>query len=102
MLSSSKDVNFVGYTYKNFEIVQDVQVPGVAELRKKGKPKRPSIKTLFDRPNGHMQGSFLCHLPTPMEVSESPESSPPGSISSPPQMTYYQEQAAYPYKSHVR
>ncbi len=31
MLSSSKDVNFVGYTYKNFEIVQDVQVPGVGE-----------------------------------------------------------------------
>jgi hypothetical protein len=44
---SSKDVNFVGYTYKNFEIVPDSQVPGVAELRKKGKPKRPSIKTLF-------------------------------------------------------
>ncbi|KAH9308732.1 hypothetical protein KI387_036643, partial [Taxus chinensis] len=44
---SSKDVNFVGYTYKNFEIVNDHQVPGVAELRKKSKPKRPSIKTLF-------------------------------------------------------
>ncbi|CAK9197534.1 unnamed protein product [Sphagnum troendelagicum] len=105
MLSSSKDVNFVGYTYKNFEIVQDVHAPGVAELRKKGKPKRPSIKTLFDptdRPNGHMQGSFLCHLPTPMEVSESPESSPPGSISSPIHMGYYQEQPAYAYKSHVR
>lgn len=26
---SSKDVNFVGYTYKNFEIVNDHQVPGV-------------------------------------------------------------------------
>jgi len=106
---SSKDVNFVGYTYKNFEIVQDANVPGIgkfilslldlhytknipvprlarfgvyyvvdcllvhcfeleighnvvyvvvlvcayllisraAELKKKGKPKRPSIKTLF-------------------------------------------------------
>jgi serine/threonine kinase 38 len=31
MLSSSKDVNFVGYTYKNFEIVQDVHAPGVGE-----------------------------------------------------------------------
>jgi len=29
---SSKDVNFVGYTYKNFEIVQDANVPGVGEL----------------------------------------------------------------------
>jgi hypothetical protein len=25
---SSKDVNFVGYTYKNLEIVQNAQVPG--------------------------------------------------------------------------
>ncbi|EFJ08009.1 hypothetical protein SELMODRAFT_132554 [Selaginella moellendorffii] len=46
----SKDVNFVGYTYKNFEIIQDSQLPGVAELRKKGKSKRPSIKTLFGKP----------------------------------------------------
>lgn len=26
---SSKDFNFVGYTYKNFEIVNDYQVPGM-------------------------------------------------------------------------
>lgn len=26
---SSKDVNFVGYTYKNFEIVNDHEVPGI-------------------------------------------------------------------------
>ncbi|XP_038896153.1 serine/threonine-protein kinase 38-like isoform X1 [Benincasa hispida] len=46
---SSKDINFVGYTYKNFEIVNDYQLPGMAELKKKcSKPKRPSIKTLFD------------------------------------------------------
>ncbi|KAF5930517.1 hypothetical protein HYC85_031390 [Camellia sinensis] len=45
---SSKDINFVGYTYKNFEIVNDYQVPGMAELKKKNtKPKRPTIKTLF-------------------------------------------------------
>ncbi|KAF7804621.1 casein kinase 1-like protein 6 [Senna tora] len=45
---SSKDLNFVGYTYKNFEIVNDYQVPGMAELkRKSSKPKRPSIKSLF-------------------------------------------------------
>nr|GMD15534.1 serine/threonine-protein kinase tricorner-like [Ipomoea batatas] len=46
---SSKDVNFVGYTYKNFEIVNDYQVPGMAELKKtSNKPKRPTIKSLFD------------------------------------------------------
>ncbi|KAG5043607.1 hypothetical protein JHK87_007522 [Glycine soja] len=46
---SSKDLNFVGYTYKNFEIVNDYQVPGMAELRKKNsKAKKPSVKSLFD------------------------------------------------------
>ncbi|XAR61084.1 Non-specific serine/threonine protein kinase [Bertholletia excelsa] len=46
---SSKDVNFVGYTYKNFEIVNDYQLPGMAELKKKNaKPKRPTIKSLFE------------------------------------------------------
>ncbi|KAM7496116.1 hypothetical protein LguiA_020530 [Lonicera macranthoides] len=45
---STKDVNFVGYTYKNFEIVNDYQVPGMAELKKKNtKAKRPSVKSLF-------------------------------------------------------
>ncbi|XP_058766652.1 uncharacterized protein LOC131640258 isoform X2 [Vicia villosa] len=45
---SSKDFNFVGYTYKNFEIVNDYQVPGMAELKKTSKPRRPSVKSLFD------------------------------------------------------
>ncbi|CAH8313455.1 unnamed protein product [Eruca vesicaria subsp. sativa] len=46
---SSKDINFVGYTYKNFEIVNDYQVPGIAELKKKEtKPKRPSVRSLFE------------------------------------------------------
>lgn len=27
----SKDVNFVGYTYKNFEIVSDSQLPGIGK-----------------------------------------------------------------------
>ncbi|XP_072987052.1 uncharacterized protein [Typha latifolia] len=45
----SKDVNFVGYTYKNFEIVNDHQVPGIVDLKKKStKPKRPTIKSLFE------------------------------------------------------
>lgn len=26
---SSKDMNFVGYTYKNFEIVNDPELPGI-------------------------------------------------------------------------
>ncbi|CAN6883314.1 hypothetical protein Bca4012_069667 [Brassica carinata] len=46
---SSKDINFVGYTYKNFEIVNDYQVPGIAELKKKEtKAKRPSVRSLFE------------------------------------------------------
>ncbi|PIA36356.1 hypothetical protein AQUCO_03400329v1 [Aquilegia coerulea] len=78
---SSKDINFVGYTYKNFEIVNDYQVPGMAELKKKtSKAKRPSIKSLFedessdDSSQPSRQGSFLNLLPPEAEVSskESP------------------------------
>lgn len=29
---SSKDINFVGYTYKNFEIVNDHQLPGIGSV----------------------------------------------------------------------
>lgn len=29
---SSKDINFVGYTYKNFEIVGDPEVPGIGNF----------------------------------------------------------------------
>ncbi|KAF5475468.1 hypothetical protein F2P56_007270 [Juglans regia] len=47
----SKDANFVGYTYKNFEIVNEDHIPGIAELKKKNnKPKRPSIRSLFEVP----------------------------------------------------
>ncbi|CAI0463956.1 unnamed protein product [Linum tenue] len=72
---SSKDINFVGYTYKNFEIVNDHQLPGIAELKKKNtKPKRPSIKSLFEdetaeddaiqeQPAHGGGGSFLGLLP---------------------------------------
>ncbi|KAJ4981215.1 hypothetical protein NE237_032052 [Protea cynaroides] len=77
---SSKDVNFVGYTYKNFEIVNDHDMPGLVDLKKKtNKPKRPSIKSLFDTADSHdqsAQGSLLNKLPTQVEVSESPEQSP--------------------------
>ncbi|XP_068326451.1 uncharacterized protein [Pyrus communis] len=72
---SSKDVNFVGYTYKNFEIVNDNQLPGIAELKKSTKPKRPSIKSLFDNEsataaNQPVQGSFMKLLPPQLEVPE--------------------------------
>ncbi|KAK1283727.1 Serine/threonine-protein kinase AtPK1/AtPK6 [Acorus calamus] len=78
---SSKDANFVGYTYKNFEIINDSNVPGIADLKKKpNKTKRPSIKTLFDTTSNPdhqpIQGSFLNLLPTQVECSESPEPSP--------------------------
>ncbi|KAJ1698335.1 hypothetical protein LUZ63_006847 [Rhynchospora breviuscula] len=85
----SKDVNFVGYTYKNFEIVTDHEVPGIAELKKKSnKPKRPTIKSLFESADTEeipSQGSFLNLLPTHREVPESLEPSPHSSISSPDQ-----------------
>lgn len=73
---SSKDINFVGYTYKNFEIVNDHQVPGIAELKKKStKSKRPSIKSLFDdecdtTASKAAQGSFLNLLPSQLESSQ--------------------------------
>lgn len=81
---SSKDINFVGYTYKNFEIVNDHEVPGIAELKKKTtKTKRPSIKSLFEStdaddqqpPDEPVQGSFLNLLPSQLETSRSNRSS---------------------------
>ncbi|KAL2463134.1 AGC kinase family protein [Forsythia ovata] len=70
---SSKDVNFMGYTYKNFEIVNDHEVPGIAQLKKKStKPKRPTVKSLFNEElnstsTQHAQGSFLNLLPPTLE-----------------------------------
>ncbi|KAF6142068.1 hypothetical protein GIB67_001265 [Kingdonia uniflora] len=54
---SSKDANFVGYTYKNFEIVKDHQVPG--------------IDNESDYANQQpVQGSFLNLLPPKFEVPQ--------------------------------
>ncbi|XP_019433044.1 PREDICTED: serine/threonine-protein kinase 38-like [Lupinus angustifolius] len=88
-MHSSKDLNFVGYTYKNFEIVNDYQVPGTTELKKKpSKLKRPSIKSLFETPEvpevsdtsspskQSAQGSFLKLLPPQFEFSKSGKSLP--------------------------
>nr|XP_043627467.1 serine/threonine-protein kinase tricornered-like [Erigeron canadensis] len=74
---SSKDVNFMGYTYKNFEIVNEHEVPGIAELKKKSsKPKRPTVKSLFkeETDSTSTQGSFLNLLPRQLEVSKENES----------------------------
>ncbi|GJX85697.1 serine/threonine-protein kinase tricorner-like protein [Tanacetum coccineum] len=77
---SSKDVNFMGYTYKNFEIVNEHEVPGIAELKKKStKPKRPTVKSLFKEETDSTssqptQGSFLNLLPRQLEVSKEEES----------------------------
>ncbi|KAG9445696.1 hypothetical protein H6P81_011824 [Aristolochia fimbriata] len=85
---SSKDINFVGYTYKNFEVVNDHEVPGIAELKKKtSKPKRPSIKSLFEDSSSEdqdpapapapVQGSFLNLLPSELVVPKDRSPSPP-------------------------
>ncbi|XP_022721273.1 serine/threonine-protein kinase tricorner-like isoform X2 [Durio zibethinus] len=72
---SSKDANFVGYTYKNVEIVNEHHLPGIVELKKKSNaPKRPSVKSLFDTPgppDPPTKGSFLNLLPTQLEVNYS-------------------------------
>ncbi|WJX84385.1 non-specific serine/threonine protein kinase [Trifolium repens] len=59
---SSKDLNFVGYTYKNFEIVNDYQVPGMAELKKTSKPRRPSVKSLFDGNSENSEASDVSEV----------------------------------------
>ncbi|KAL8263616.1 hypothetical protein R6Q59_021746 [Mikania micrantha] len=77
---SSKDVNFMGYTYKNFEIVNEHEVSGIAELRKKSsKPKMPTMKSLFQEETNlsstqQTLGSFLNLLPCQLEVSKENDS----------------------------
>ncbi|KAL2514481.1 AGC kinase family protein [Forsythia ovata] len=63
---SSKDVNFVGYTYKNFEL-----------KKKNTKPKRPTIKSLFEDEtkaseggSPSSQGSFQNLMPPQHEVPD--------------------------------
>ncbi|KAK8984140.1 hypothetical protein V6N11_029464 [Hibiscus sabdariffa] len=65
---SSKDINF--------EIINDNQLAGISELKKKSsKPKRPSIKSLFEDESAAaasqpVQGSFIHLLPPQHEASE--------------------------------
>ncbi|PKA55067.1 Serine/threonine-protein kinase [Apostasia shenzhenica] len=80
---SSKDINFVGYTYKNFEIVNDPEVSGIAELKKKtSRVNRRSIKSLFEASDAEEQqsidsidGRFLNMMPSDQDLSESQSSS---------------------------
>ncbi|XP_044503030.1 serine/threonine-protein kinase 38-like isoform X2 [Mangifera indica] len=72
---SSKDINFVGYTYKNFEIVNDYQAAGIAELKKSTKPKNEveetseSSETITKDQQSADQGSFMNLLPNEMRSS---------------------------------
>ncbi|KAJ3693901.1 hypothetical protein LUZ60_009381 [Juncus effusus] len=51
---STNDISFMGYTFKNFDIVDDHQVPEIAELKRKNSKKpTPSIMTLFGNPPSH-------------------------------------------------
>ncbi|KAK6940647.1 Protein kinase domain [Dillenia turbinata] len=67
-MRSSKDINFVGYTYKNFEIVHDYQVPGMEEESESDMSEAASS-------NGSKQGSFLNLLPPQIEVPENEKGS---------------------------
>ncbi|BFI05078.1 serine/threonine kinase 38 [Marchantia polymorpha subsp. ruderalis] len=70
---TSKDVNFVGYTYKNFDVFKGMHAP-VAELKRKPQPKRPSIVSLFEQPatvgavNSHHDDGAEC-IPTQMDIA---------------------------------
>ncbi|CDY31963.1 BnaA07g00320D [Brassica napus] len=99
LLPPCKDSRLLSwYTYKNFEIVNDYQVPGMAELKKKNKSKRPPmVKSLFDGGSSEtsdppetttksagdrpppvppvVQGSFLKLLPPELEVRPKQEES---------------------------
>ncbi|KAL9429395.1 hypothetical protein AB3S75_031246 [Citrus x aurantiifolia] len=44
---SSKDINFVGYTYKKFEIVNEHHLPGIAEWKKKSTKLKKSTADFF-------------------------------------------------------
>ncbi|XP_024520500.1 serine/threonine-protein kinase tricorner isoform X2 [Selaginella moellendorffii] len=61
-----KDVNFVGYTYKNIDLFKAKNSP--VELRKRSQsPSRPSIVSIFEKNNSSDEISDSA--PTEMEVS---------------------------------
>jgi len=47
---TAKDLNFVGYTYKNFDAVKGLH-SSVVDLKRSVSPRRPSINSLFESKN---------------------------------------------------
>uniref|UniRef100_A0A7S0RC03 non-specific serine/threonine protein kinase n=1 Tax=Pyramimonas obovata TaxID=1411642 RepID=A0A7S0RC03_9CHLO len=43
----NKDLDFLGYTYKNFEVLDSSSRPGAVEVKKKEVKKRPSLSSVF-------------------------------------------------------
>jgi serine/threonine kinase 38 len=78
---TSKDVNFVGYTYKNFDVFKGMHAP--VELKKKTQPKRPSIVSLFDNANLGVVNSGEEAGDTQMDVSGGQSTKTVSSTSSP-------------------
>ncbi|KAH9551345.1 hypothetical protein CY35_09G010300 [Sphagnum magellanicum] len=78
---TSKDVNFVGYTYKNFDVFKGMHAP--VELKKKTQPKRPSIFSLFDNANLGVVNSGEEACDTQMDVSGGQSTKTVSSTSSP-------------------
>ncbi|KAH0985642.1 hypothetical protein GBA52_012819 [Prunus armeniaca] len=76
---SSKDINFVGYAYKNFEIINDYQVSGMDYIDFDGSCNawvnlenvNDEESETSDSGSSHpVQGSFLNLLPPQLEVSQ--------------------------------
>ncbi|KAL2653434.1 hypothetical protein R1flu_021562 [Riccia fluitans] len=73
---TSKDVNFVGYTYKNLDVFKGMHAP-IAELKKKPQPKRPSIVSIFEQSGNvgvvSQQEDGADCLPTQMDIASGHE-----------------------------
>ncbi|KAI4297247.1 hypothetical protein L6164_037142 [Bauhinia variegata] len=81
-MGSPTDANFVGYTYKNFDVINEHDISsGIVELKKKtARHKRPSIRSLFDTPDPSdppALGSLLSLQPTLADIPETSEPSSP-------------------------
>ncbi|KAJ4807929.1 Kinase family protein [Rhynchospora pubera] len=48
---SPNAANFMGYTFKNFDIVNDHQIPELAELKRNHKNSTPPVKSLSQNPD---------------------------------------------------
>lgn len=84
---SSKDTNFLNFTYKNLELSDDPEHPGIAQVKKKNnKPTRRTFKSIlheFADTEEEPQSSSLNSTPSQLDqLPESLEPSPHSSISS--------------------